>query len=71
MSFSVVPLSRPPFVCFAMLPGVGISLTIELLQIYIPTRDPSLTDLTCNIFGTVLGVSFSNCIRIFKKQTDA
>lgn len=51
--------------------GVGISLTIELLQIYIPTRGPSFIDLACNIFGTVLGVSFFNCICIFKKQTNA
>ena len=33
-----------------------ISLIIELLQVYIPSRSSSLTDLICNILGTILGV---------------
>lgn len=35
--------------------GAGISLMIELLQIYLPSRTSSLTDLSCNLLGTVLG----------------
>ncbi len=33
-----------------------ISLSIELIQVYLPTRSSSLTDLICNIFGSALGV---------------
>ena len=36
--------------------GGGISLFIELLQISLPTRTSSLSDIICNLFGTILGV---------------
>lgn len=36
--------------------GFGFSLAIELLQVYLPTRDSSLTDLICNVMGTSIGV---------------
>jgi len=36
--------------------GVGISLVIELIQAYIPTRDSSLMDVMSNSTGTILGV---------------
>ena len=36
--------------------GVSLSLTIKLLQIYLPTRDSSMTDLICNTIRTILGV---------------
>jgi len=32
-----------------------ISLTIELIQVYLPTRSSSLTDLVCNIAGSLIG----------------
>jgi glycopeptide antibiotics resistance protein len=35
--------------------GSLLSLIIELLQIYLPTRYSSSTDLICNIFGTSAG----------------
>jgi len=39
----------------ALLLGAGISLFIELLQAYLPTRDSSLTDVLNNILGTYIG----------------
>jgi VanZ family protein len=33
-----------------------ISLAIELIQVYLPTRSSSLTDLICNVAGSVIGV---------------
>jgi len=35
--------------------GCSLSLTIELTQAYLPTRDSSLLDVLDNVFGTVLG----------------
>jgi hypothetical protein len=43
---------------FVMFLGTGISLTIEIMQSYLPTRDSSLIDLFCNISGTILGAIF-------------
>jgi hypothetical protein len=41
--------------------GLGglVSLSIELVQVFIPVRDSSLMDLVCNTFGTVIGVGLS------------
>ncbi|MCX5842713.1 MAG: VanZ family protein [Deltaproteobacteria bacterium] len=39
-----------------ILVGFVFSLAIELLQVYLPTRDSSLLDLICNVVGTLLGV---------------
>jgi hypothetical protein len=36
--------------------GFGLSLAIELMQVYLPTRDSSLTDVICNVLGTIMGL---------------
>ena len=36
--------------------GAGISIAIELLQVFLPTRDSSLTDVAANVLGTYVGI---------------
>jgi VanZ family protein len=36
--------------------GGGISLAVELIQVYLPMRNSDLTDLICNELGTIFGV---------------
>jgi len=45
--------------------GAGISLTIELLQIYLPVRTSQLSDVICNISGTFLGAYLFRWILFF------
>jgi VanZ family protein len=47
-----------------LLLGAGISLFIELLQVYLPTRDSSLTDVINNVLGTYIGA------RLFQSARD-
>jgi len=46
---------RLPVAVLVVLAGAGISLLIELLQVYLPTRDSSLTDFMNNTLGAYLG----------------
>jgi VanZ family protein len=46
---------RLPVMVLVVLAGAGISLLIELLQVYLPTRDSSLTDFMNNTLGTYIG----------------
>ena len=49
-------LIRSTFTFFAVVClGALLSLLLECLQTYVPTRVPSVVDWICNIFGTALG----------------
>ena len=45
-----------PVVIMAGMAGLSISLTIECLQAFLPTRDSSLVDLLANTVGSMIGV---------------
>lgn len=42
-------------VLFAVAVGAVVSLSIELIQVWLPGRSSSSTDLLCNIVGTLIG----------------
>ena len=52
--FLARPIKRPALMAIVL--GAVVSLAIEVLQKYLPTRDSDLTDFLNNTFGTVLGV---------------
>jgi VanZ family protein len=47
----------------ALLLGAGISLFIELLQLYLPTRDSSLIDVINNVLGMYIGARLFQAAR--------
>ncbi|VAX34669.1 hypothetical protein MNBD_NITROSPIRAE03-1641 [hydrothermal vent metagenome] len=55
--YTVKKTSASKMYLTAILSGGAISLTIELLQVYLPTRSSQMSDLIFNILGTILGVA--------------
>ena len=50
-----------------LLLGFGLSLAIELTQVYLPTRYSQLADLVCNVAGTIMGLLI---FYIFRRYID-
>lgn len=45
-------------IALVMLIAIGVSLCIELFQVFCHNRVPSMTDVTCNLIGAALGGYF-------------
>jgi VanZ family protein len=53
-------LSAPSLYNISIILGFCLSMSIELLQAYLPTRDSSLLDVLNNVLGTAVGVFLLN-----------
>jgi VanZ family protein len=59
-----MPARAPRNALMALLVAAFISLSIELLQVYLPTRSSTLTDFVCNVGGAALGVLMAQLQRV-------
>jgi hypothetical protein len=46
---------RPWSLATALVAGAGLSYTVEFLQVFLPTRDPSWWDVLTNVIGSLMG----------------
>ena len=54
-----------------LLVGAGLSLAVELLQLFLPTRTSTPIDVLTNSLGTLLGLLIVYCIRlVFRSPTN-
>src|SRR5207248_262794 len=53
----------------AIIFGVLTSLAIELLQVFLPSRDSSLLDVVNNVLGTIAGAFFQLCVHDYWRRT--
>jgi VanZ like family len=58
-------------ILFVVIAGAAVSLTIEIIQAWLPNRDSSMTDLLTNTFGTLLGAVLALPIRSKWAATDS
>jgi glycopeptide antibiotics resistance protein len=49
---------RPWSLATALVAGAALSYTVEFLQVFLPTRDPSCWDVVTNVIGSLMGYSF-------------
>lgn len=57
--FSIRQIQRPAMAVIVL--GGMVSLTIESLQVFLPTRGSDMTDVITNVLGTVVGVMLYRC----------
>jgi len=57
-------LQRPRAALTTILVGGLLSLTVEILQSFLPTRDSGMTDIITNSLGTALGAGLCRCTSI-------
>ena len=52
--------------------GATLSLSIEILQMVLPFRDPDIDDVVCNTIGTLIGyVAFATVWRVARRYAPA
>src|SRR5262249_26157214 len=63
-AFFLQTRNRGAAILFATLAGAALSLTVEVLQTYVPQRGSGFTDVITNTLGTTIGAMLSRPILI-------